>query len=113
MIAQIAQSWVDNADIKDILGKLPGKNCGLCGFQTCEEFAVYISERPDEIKKCVILHDRNKPVPDLRSEDIGWKDMLDREYDFILDSFPDDPGPREVILPFNPANVEKLMSRAE
>jgi uncharacterized Fe-S cluster-containing protein len=38
----------------------------------------------------------------------SWHDMLGREYDFVLEQFPDDPGPRETILPFNPANVERL-----
>jgi uncharacterized Fe-S cluster-containing protein len=38
----------------------------------------------------------------------SWHDMLGREFDFVLEQFPDDPGPRETILPFNPANVERL-----
>jgi uncharacterized Fe-S cluster-containing protein len=34
--------------------------------------------------------------------------MLGREFDFVLEQFPGDPGPRETILPFNPTNVERL-----
>ncbi|HNX43713.1 MAG TPA: hypothetical protein PLJ84_04325 [Bacteroidales bacterium] len=38
----------------------------------------------------------------------GWKDSLNRDYDFILDIFPDEPGPKETILPYNPALVKEL-----
>jgi len=48
------------------------------------------------------------PAPELVAEKITWVDALDREYEFILEPFPEDPGPREVIIPLNPANVEKL-----
>ena len=37
-----------------------------------------------------------------------WKDSLDREFDFILDSLPGDPGPREIIKLHNPLLTEKL-----
>jgi uncharacterized Fe-S cluster-containing protein len=37
-----------------------------------------------------------------------WKDSLGREYDFILDTFPGDPGPRETILPHNPMLTREL-----
>ena len=33
---------------------------------------------------------------------------MGRDYDFILDKFPGETGPRETIILFNPANVEKL-----
>jgi uncharacterized Fe-S cluster-containing protein len=41
-------------------------------------------------------------------ETITWKDQLGRDYDFILDKFPDDPGPREMVLLANPINIERL-----
>ena len=41
-------------------------------------------------------------------EKTTWVDMLNREYDFVLEALPEDPGPREEILPFNPGDVEKL-----
>lgn len=41
-------------------------------------------------------------------ERTGWKDSLDREFDFILDTFPNEPGPRETILPHNPQLTKEL-----
>ena len=41
-------------------------------------------------------------------KEITWKDNLGRDYDFILDRMPQDQGPRETIILFNPTNVEKL-----
>jgi uncharacterized Fe-S cluster-containing protein len=37
-----------------------------------------------------------------------WKDFLGREYDFVLQTFPNEPGPRETILPHNPALTKEL-----
>lgn len=97
-------------DAGAILEKLPGKNCGICGFPTCGEFAGMLLEKPEAISRCIFL---GKPegspvVEEHERENIPWKDILGREYDFILDRFPNEPGPRETILPFNPANVERL-----
>jgi len=72
-----------------------------------------VRNHPEALSRCVYLESgaaRVAPptIPELRDEDITWKDALDREYDLILEQFPKDPGPREVILPFNPLNVERL-----
>lgn len=37
-----------------------------------------------------------------------WHDTLGREFDFYLEHFPDDPGPREIILPHNPLLTREL-----
>jgi uncharacterized Fe-S cluster-containing protein len=37
-----------------------------------------------------------------------WQDRLGREFDFYLEHFPEDPGPREVILPRNPMATREL-----
>jgi uncharacterized Fe-S cluster-containing protein len=96
-----------------ILSRLPGKDCGQCGFKTCAALAEFVRNHPEALSRCVYLESgaaRVAPptIPELRDEDITWKDVLDREYDLILEQFPKDPGPREVILPFNPLNVERL-----
>ena len=38
----------------------------------------------------------------------GWQDSLGRDFDFILDSLPGDPGPREIIIPHNAARTREL-----
>ncbi|NLE36932.1 MAG: Fe-S cluster protein [Pirellulaceae bacterium] len=37
-----------------------------------------------------------------------WRDSLDREIDFYLEHFPEDPGPREIIIPHNPMITREL-----
>jgi uncharacterized Fe-S cluster-containing protein len=37
-----------------------------------------------------------------------WRDSLDREFDFYLEHFPEDPGPREIIIPHNPMITREM-----
>jgi uncharacterized Fe-S cluster-containing protein len=37
-----------------------------------------------------------------------WRDSLGREIDFYLEHFPEEPGPREIILPHNPLITREL-----
>ncbi len=101
--------------IEELLVKLPGKNCGMCGFKTCADFAEIVVNKPESIKRCVHLSEESCSVSCCSScsgsdknESKDWKDHLGREYDFILDKFPGESGPRETIIFFNPTNVEKL-----
>lgn len=96
--------------IEKITASLPGKNCGQCGFRTCAELAAFAATHPSALERCIYRHQpvSTPPAPELAAEDITWIDALEREYDFILEPFPEDPGPREIIIPFNPTNVEKL-----
>jgi uncharacterized Fe-S cluster-containing protein len=38
----------------------------------------------------------------------AWHDTLGRPFDFYLEHFPEDPGPREVILPHNPILTREM-----
>lgn len=97
---------------EELLSRLPGKDCGTCGFKTCAEFAEIAARDPAALDRCIHLPTKSGSVCTAAAEfsqaDITWKDHLGRDYDFILDKFPGEPGPRETILLFNPANVEKL-----
>ncbi len=98
-------------DIGKIVASLPGKNCGQCGFKTCAELAACAVSHPAALERCIYLEralPAVPPEPALIAEEISWIDALGREYDFILEPFPEDPGPREIIIPLNPVNVEKL-----
>ena len=96
--------------VRKILESLPAKNCGQCGFKTCAELAEFAATHPDALKRCI--HLERPPSAAARlwpiAEEITWVDALGREYEFILEQFPEDPGPRETIVPLNPANIEKL-----
>ena len=96
--------------MREILEKLPGKDCGQCGFKTCAALAEFATVHPDALKRCIYLEQPAAAVAAFAAqiENITWKDMLGREYDFVLEQFPEDPGPRETIVPLNPTNVERL-----
>lgn len=116
--------------------KLPGLNCGLCGYRTCEELG-QLAEVPDLLRRCVYLssHRAGQGVSSAlqlapqtaacladcstcaagangtkpgRQEALRWRDSLDREFDFYLEHFPEEPGPREIILPHNPMITREL-----
>ncbi len=98
---------------------LPGLNCGACGYKTCNEFAIAVDNAETELKKCIHAKQLvkepvkiNKCRTCLESENLGdklgWVDSLSREFDFILDVFEGEPGPKETILPYNPSLVSEL-----
>ena len=117
--------------------ELPGLNCGSCGYRTCKEFSVKLKSSPDMIKRCIFLSD-NKVKSEqpkekktaLASKECAksgkacgscakgqfatapattpWVDSLGREFDFYLEHFPEDPGPREIIIPHNPMITREM-----
>lgn len=111
----------------EILKQLPGLDCGLCGQRSCALFAEVLVKNPEEAKKCVHLAG-DGPLFRVKGEvghkcascagvkavDIvsAWCDSLGREFDFVLDTLPGDPGPRETIIPRNPARIKELNIQA-
>jgi len=110
---------------KEILESLPGLDCGLCGSRTCNDFAKEISKHPEEKERCVHLtksssgahavHDTGHCGSCASCTSGGtipskepWKDSLGREFDFILDTFPGELGPRETIIPRNPMLTREM-----
>ncbi|NVO20569.1 MAG: Fe-S cluster protein [Bacteroidetes bacterium] len=101
------------------LDKLPGLDCGACGYRTCGEFAVAVDQVETELKKCIHVTENKQSNSESKNclncldmENLGdklkWQDSLKREFDFILDVMEGDPGPRETILPYNPLLVKEL-----
>jgi uncharacterized Fe-S cluster-containing protein len=103
--------------------ELPGLDCGLCGVRTCSEFAARIKTQPEWIDRCIHLSDARfagsgTPLAETPCSSAGtaltqvtassYHDTLGREFDFFLDRFPEDPGPREVILPHNPLLTREM-----
>lgn len=108
---------------------LPGLDCGLCGFRRCDDLAARLDEQPDLIKRCIHLGAGDKPgvacaprpvaaVPKAVAATCGtplpvydeptWQDSLGRPFDFYLEHFPEEPGPRETILPHNPMITREM-----
>lgn len=100
-----------------IAATLPGRDCGQCGFRTCAGLAELISREPAARARCVHLNPAHAPAAGIGAgagvalaED-HWQDILGRGFDMVLEPFAEDPGPREHILPFNPALAERLRLR--
>lgn len=108
---------------------LPGLDCGQCGYRTCAALADQLASEPDLRKRCIHLSDDRVAVeqgggPEERDSapcgtcvtarspaaaaDVPWQDSLGREFDFYLERFPEEPGPREIILPHNPLLTREM-----
>jgi uncharacterized Fe-S cluster-containing protein len=119
-----------NVTVKD----LPGLDCGVCGLRTCSAFADRLVVEPDFIKRCIHLSTNRAPAksqaaapaaavepaalsscgacadcgPATDESATTWQDSLGREFDFYLEHFPEEPGPREIILPHNPLITREM-----
>ena len=105
---------------KKSLDLLPKLDCGACGYKTCIDFADLVDKGEEELKKCIHIADKVDTQVESKEcficakegfgmgEKLGWKDNLQRDFDFILDCFPNEPGPKETILPYNPTLVKEL-----
>jgi len=92
---------------------LPKLDCGVCGYKTCHDFAIAVTNSETSLKMCIHLKNNGSENQNRTNcldckkatqmgEKMGWKDHLRRDFDFILDCFDNEPGPRETILPYNP-----------
>jgi len=114
--------------------QLPGLDCGMCGFKTCDELATRLATNPAYLQRCIHLskdklstasptlgleccaessscHGGCQPTASARSPFMTttpWVDSLGRSFDFYLEHFPEDPGPREIIIPHNPLITREM-----
>ncbi len=108
--------------------ELPGLDCGLCGFKHCDELERELVLRPELLKRCIHISDdrvdaRPASAPSMSSAPSSvastasrprstrlapFIDTLGRDFDFYLEHFPEDPGPREIIIPHNPMITREL-----
>jgi uncharacterized Fe-S cluster-containing protein len=112
--------------------KLPGLDCGLCGFKHCEELERELVLRPELLKRCIQIADDRVSASSGTTAMPGttyaapppanaaaanrprltklppFIDTLGRDFDFYLEHFPEDPGPREIIVPHNPMITREL-----
>lgn len=102
---------------------LPSLDCGLCGFRTCGELSQRLPGEPELLKRCIHIRqeagenggeDRENPAADRLDADtkIEYRDSLGRDFDFYLEHFPEDPGPREIIIPHNPMITREMEIQA-
>ena len=86
--------------------KLPGKNCGLCGFKTCDELITHIENNTKTIQDCPFMV-KGKIPKGADEVQYSENDILGVPYDFILDPVPGEISARKIVLPFRGDLVEK------
>ncbi len=76
----------------------PAGGCAAAGAEAPAVFATSAELRPSDAPLAVAA-----PAGDRE-----WRDHLGREFDFVLEHFPEEPGPREQIIPHNPLITREL-----
>lgn len=104
--------------IDEIIEGLPQLDCGACGYKSCADFANFVVSNPSEIKRCIHLSGKRQTMQSTigctgcasaqMGDKLNWHDSLKRDFDFILDCFENEPGPKETILLYNPTLVKEL-----
>lgn len=87
---------------------LPGRNCGACGFRTCDELSASVKAGRSSLSACPFVGS-SSPV---ESEDFSYRysgvDVVGQEYDFVIQPLPGEPSARKIVLPFRPDMVERM-----
>ncbi len=88
----------------------PGKNCGLCGEESCKSFLQAINTKRKVYTDCPYHQKQHAALPQdhLTQTLYQGKDILGHPYDFILTPLPGEISARKIILPFRGDLVEKM-----
>ena len=93
----------------------PGKNCGACGMDSCDAFAVAVGDDRKSVDECPYYTAPQEPqAANAACGSCGLEaaytgvDVTGAPYDFIITAFPGEPSARKIVLPFRPDLVETL-----
>jgi uncharacterized Fe-S cluster-containing protein len=88
----------------------PGKNCGLCGSDSCANFLEAINRHQKDYADCPFYRVKKKPPQKVAIDAAIYAatDILGNAYDFILKPLPGEISARKIVLPFRSDLVEKL-----
>lgn len=93
----------------EIVKRLQNKNCGICGFESCELFAEEAEKDMGLLKRCIYLEEEHELERIQRQRvEYATEDIIGIDYDFILMPFPNERSCRKIILPFNPMLLREL-----
>ncbi len=106
-MAQIIYTGVNEMDWRP-----PGKNCGLCGAKTCNEFSTMVDEGQKVILDCPFCQESAGISGFEPTAKYTATDILGFEYDFIISPLPGEISARKIVLPFRSDLVEKWNIRA-
>ncbi len=88
----------------------PGKNCGLCGEQSCKSFIRLVNAAKKVYADCPYFNDplSSRKTGIITAAEYPVKDILGHSYDFILEPLPGEISARKIVLPFRGDMVEKM-----
>ena len=84
----------------------PGKDCGVCGLRTCNDFEIRLKEGRAKYTDCPFYmkaSENSGPLPFSYS----GTDITGQPYDFVLLPLPGETSAKKIILPFRPDITEK------
>jgi len=84
----------------------PGRNCGACGYRTCDEFSRACEDGTRNKEECPFLNECSGKM-ECTDQILGTVDVLGDSFDFILHAIPGECSARKIILPFRPDLVER------
>jgi uncharacterized Fe-S cluster-containing protein len=92
----------------------PGKNCGLCGSDNCQEFVRAVLRKFKDYEECPFYRkeDPENNKSELMEAIYSGCDILGNRYDFLLEPLPGEISARKIVLPFRADLVEKLGIKA-
>ena len=87
----------------------PGKDCGLCGCRTCEIFLILVNTGDKKFSDCPFYYKQPETADGIEQEALfPKKDVLGKDYDFILHPLPGEISARKIVLPFRSDQVDKM-----
>jgi uncharacterized Fe-S cluster-containing protein len=96
--ATVNQFSAPRTDVESTCGAADATSCGSCGSDAAQT-ATTAAPRAKKTPRVVIGGADTERV---------WQDHLGREVEFILDHFPEEVGPREMVIPHNPVLTREL-----
>jgi len=87
----------------------PGKDCGLCGEVSCQNFLKKLGEGQKQYDDCPYYQKhKGKQRDEIQTAKYGDTDILNHPYDFVLSPLAGEISARKIVLPFRPDLVERL-----
>jgi uncharacterized Fe-S cluster-containing protein len=87
----------------------PGKNCGLCGNDSCRDFMHSVINEEKSYADCPFYKgEQHNEAGQVREAIYTSLDVLGHPYDFVLTPIPGEISARKIVLPFRGDLVEKM-----
>ncbi|HEX3045936.1 MAG TPA: (Fe-S)-binding protein [Bacillota bacterium] len=97
------------SELKPSRWRPPGKNCGLCGEESCKAFLSAVADSKKNYPDCPYYEEDTTLDAGKNGAAIyTGKDVLDHPYDFVLSPLPGEISARKIVLPFRSDLVDKL-----